>query len=564
MFLKHEINLLEMRAISIFHFLEFIVYISAWAGGKFCLKHWKRVMGVQIVLMAAGLGLLGYLTVHLHHSDDLKHRWLFTGGFTMVALGHGLHLASTLRALDTEEIKSFKYLNPLFLICLVTDVVGFIGITFLDDYLVLLYSGAVVLFFQILVFACFFSDQTEFDTYPHPFHEWRIYLDAYFQHLVVYTNENIETRKTFKETKKERKMRMIKEVLMRRQKLLMEKKGPKVHFLDISIPKYGLEFINDVKHKWRLRSLFLILPLVWIGIEVQFSYWMLSVYRMDRMEFLKPSQLILAVNGLVSFIFIPLFMLLINSILKYARFHTGMHRMVIGGCFVVLSVFVALNNINSQEANRQKANEPYFNQVKQQVINGINCNLSFNEKVHVEYQQSFDTKTSGPAFKQVWKSPEESTRRTKRYRRDVQRDQHVDYAAYYEEYDLDAFVFEWNWSTFFDVVTYYVDPKERGQMLTVFPYDCKERSPFDFQLDVSSSEDIQGRPEYDIIFIAPPDPSHPRILRVGHQREDDAHPGIRFLIGNETAVKKFNIYRNNSLIYSFPGLENLTTDFYWL
>lgn len=559
MFLKRDMNFLEMRAISIFHLFETIVYMSAWLGGKFCLKYWKWVLGVQACLMAAGLGLLVYGSEHLHHSDNFAHRALFTGAFALVGVSHGLQLASTLKAFDTDVIRSNKYLNVFFLLFLVTDVGGFIGLTVLDDYMIVVYSGGVVLICQLLVLLCFLTDKTAFDTYPSPFHEWRIYLDAYFQHLVIYANENIETRKTFKETRKERKMRMIKELLLKRKKLMLTQQGPKAHFLDIAIPKYGLEYVNDVKQKWRLRSLFLILPLVWIGIEMQYSYWMLSVYRMDRVSFLKPPQLILAVNGLVNFVFIPVFMLLVNSVLKYAKFNTGMHRMVIGGCFVVLSVFVALNNINSQEANREKANEPYFNQVKQVVINGIHCNLSFNEKVHVEYQQASDVKTGGPLYRQTWRPKS----KRKRFRRQAESPV-VSYDEYYESYDLDAFVFEWNWSTFFDMVIYYIDPTAKGQMLTVFPYDCKERSPFDFQLDARDSQEIKGRSEYDIVFIAPPDPAQPRVLRVGHQREDEAHPGLRFLVGNDTELKKFKIYRGEDLVYNFPGLSNLTTDFYWL
>lgn len=559
MFLKRDMNFLEMRAISIFHLFEVLVYMSAWAGGKFSLKYWKWVMGVQTLLMAAGIGLLVFGKEHLHHDDNFKHRALFTSAFALVGCSHGLQLATTLKAFDTDVIKSKGYLNVLFLLFLVTDVGGFIGITILEDYMVVVYSAAVVLLFQLLVLLCFLTDKTEFDTYPSPFHEWRIYLDAYFQHMVAYANENIETRKTFKETRKERKMRMIKELLMKRKKLIMTKQGPKVHFLDIAIPKYGPEYVADVKQKWRLRSLFLLLPLVWIGIELQYSYWLLSVYRMDRVSFLKPPQLILAANGIVNFLFVPIFMLLVNSILKYAKFNTGMHRMVIGGFFVVLSVFVALNNINSQESKREKANEPYFNQVKQMVVNGIHCNLSFNEKVHVEYQQSVDVKTSGPLHRQFF----HKTSKRRRYRRQADAPV-VNYDEYYASYDLDAFVFEWNWSTFFDIVIYYIDPTAKGQMLTVFPYDCKERSPFDFQLDAKDSQDIKGRSEYDIVFIAPPDPSQPRVLRVAHQREDDAHPGLRFLVGNDTEVKKFRIYRGDVLVYNFPALSNLTTAFYWL
>lgn len=559
MFLKHEMQFLEMRAIAMFHLLEFIVYFSAWVGGKFSLQSWKFVMTFQIFALGAGLGLLGYGTTQLHEPDDLMHRLLFVSGFALVATGHGLQLATTLKAFDTDHIKKQTYLNHFFYLFLITDVAGFIGLTFLNDYMIVLYVGGGVFICQIFVLLFFLPDKTEFDTYPGPFQEWRVYVEAYFRHLVNYANENVEARKVFKETKKERKMRMIKELLLKRKKLLLSMQGPKVHFLDIAIPKYGLEFVNDVKLKWRFRSLMLILPVVWIGIELQYSYWMLSVYRMDRMSFLKPPQLILAVNGIVTFLFMPIFALLINSILKFAKFNTGMHRMVIGGFFVVLAVFLGLNNINTQETNRQKANEPYFNQVKQMVINGINCNLSFNEKVHVEYQQSFDMKTSGPTFKQVWRPP---TKR-KRFRRAAPPEV-VNYDAYYESYDLDAFVFEWKWSTFFDMVVYYVNPSAQGQMLTVFPYDCKERPPFDFQMDVKSSSGIMGRSEYDIIFIAPPDPSHPRILRVGHQRENEAHPGIRFFVGNDTQVKKFNIYRGDEMIYSFPDLKDLTTDFYWL
>lgn len=560
MFLKHDMNFLEMRSISIFHIFELTVYLSAWAGGKFCFKNWKIVMAVQLVMMAIGLGLLGWGGQNLHQWDDFKHRAMFTGAFSMVGIGHGLQMATTLKAFDTTIIRSQNYLNHFFFLYLITDVAGFIGITFLNDYLTVLWTGCVVISFQLFVLLVFLTDKTEFDTYPGAFNEWQVYFDAFFQHLVIYANENIETRKAFKETRKERKLRLIKEVLMKRKKLLASRQGPKVHFLDIAIPKYGIEYISDVKQKWRLRSLFLILPMVWIAIELQFSYWMLSVYRMDRVAFLKPSQLILAVNGIVGFFFMPIFMLLINSILKFAKFNTGIHRMVIGGCFIVMSVFIALNNINTQETNREKANEPYFNQVKQMVVNGINCNLSFNEKVHVHYEQTFHMKTTGPVYKQTWRAKQ--TKR-KRFRRQG-RPSVINYDRLYESYDLDAFVFEWNWSTFFDMVIYYVDPKAVGQMLTVFPYDCKEWSPFDFQLDVKDSLGIKGRSEYDIIFVAPPDPSRPRKLRVQHQRDDESKPGIRFLVGNDTEVKIFNIYRGDRLVYSFPGLRNLTTAFYWL
>lgn len=212
-----------------------------------------------------------------------------------------------------------------------------------------------------------------------------------------------------------------------------------------------------------------------------------------------------------------------------------------------------------QESKREKANEPYFNQVKQVVINGINCNLSFNEKVHVEYQQSSGMKTPGPVFRVHWRNKTEMRLKRKKREKPV-----LSYDEYYESYDLDAFVFEWNWSTFFDMVIYYLDPTAKGQMLTVFPYDCKDRSPFDFQLNVKVSRDIMGLSEYDIVFIAPPDLSHPRILRVGHQREDESRPGLRFLIGNDTKVQNFTIYRDDEMVYSFPALENLTTAFYWL
>lgn len=554
-------NFLEMRCISTFHLFELIVYLSAWVGGKFCLRHWKIVLFIQTLLLAIGIGLLSWGNDHLDEEDNLAHRALFTSAFALVGVSHGLQLATTLKIMDTDIIRSITNFSAYFVIFLATDVCGFIGMTVFDDYMVIVYIGAVVLLCQLLVIGFFVSDKTEFETYLDPFNEWRVYLDAYFQHVVIYANENIETRKTFKETRKERKMRMIKELLMKRKKLLASKQGPKAHFLDMAIPKYGIEYINGVKLKWRLRSLFFFLPMVWIGVELQYSYWLLSVYRMDRLSFLNPPQLILAVNGVTTFLFLPIFMLLINSILKYAKFHTGMHRMVIGGLFVVLAVFLALNNINTQETNREKANEPYFNQVKQVVINGINCNLSFNEKVHVEYQQSFGMKTGGPVYRLMAKKKEDSRRRrSKRAEKSV-----MNYDEYYESYDLDAFVFEWNWSTFFDMVIYYIDPTAKGQMLTVFPYDCKDRAPFDFQLDVKDSADIQGLSEYDIVFIAPPDLSSPRILRVGHQREDESRPGLRFLVGNDTQVKKFTIYRGDEeVVYSFPGLSGLTTDFYWL
>lgn len=560
MFLKRDMNFLEMRAISIFHFFQFTIYFMAWMGGKLCLRYYKIVMVVQALFMSAGVALLFYGKDHLNHDDNLGHRALFTGAFCLVGVSHGLQMSTTLKLFDADRVRG-TIINYFFMLFLITDAASFIGLTYLDDYMIMVYLGALVLACQLVLLLFFMTDKTEYDTYPGPFNEWRVYLDAYFQHLVLYANENVESRKTYKETRKERKIRLIKELLLKRKKLMMARSGPKIHFLDIVIPKYGAEYVNDVKIKWRLRTMLLLVPLIWMSVEIQYSYWMLSVYRMDRVLFLKPPQLILAVNGITNFCFIPVFLLLVNSFLKFAKFNTGMHRMVIGGCLIMLASFIGLNNINSQEGRGERSDEPYFNQVKQVVINGISCNLSFNEKVHVEYQQSTGMKTESPLHK-VTVDLEADLHHHRTRKKQLR--QSVNYDAYYASYDLDAFVFEWNSEAFFDVVIYFVDPRAKGQMLTVFPYDCKDRAPFDFHLDAANSEDIVGLAKMDIIFVAPPDLSQPRVIRVEHQREDDSYPGLRFLMGNDTEVKTFQVYRENELFLDFPSLENLTTNFYWL
>ena len=559
MFLKRDVNFLELKAILIYHVFEAFIYLSAWAGGKCCLaRFWKHVMVVQVLMMAGGVGLLGFGQQQLRDFPGKNLETVFGSGFVLVAVGHGIQMATTLQAFDTDVIRSQKYLNHFFFLLLVTDAGGFIGLTQAEDYGIFLILGGVVAGLQALVVGFFIMDKTDFEftTYSGILLEFRVYMDSQFQRILSDMNQNIDSQK---EGQKERKLRTIKELLMKRRKVMAMQQGQKEHLLDNVVAKYGLQLVNDLKLKGRLNLMLCFLPLVWIGIELQYSFWMMSVYRMDRMSFLNPPQLILGLNLIVAAFFIPLFTVLINSFLVAAGYFRGMHRMLIGGFFVVLSVLMALNNINAQELRNEKANEPYFDQVKLVMINGINCNLSFNEKIFVDYQQTHGLKTSVPIFKYS------SMPEIRRFR--ARSNSHSKMASiddYYESYDVDAFVFEWEWSTFFDMATYYVKPGSVGQMLTVFPYDCKEHNPFDFLLDTRASKGLKGSSQYDIIFIAPPDPSVPRVLRVHHQRDVHSKPGLRFLIANDTIVHNFQVYRGDKLLFEFPKLEGLDTKFYWL
>ncbi|CAG0900629.1 unnamed protein product [Darwinula stevensoni] len=155
----------------------------------------------------------------------------------------------------------------------------------------------------------------------------------------------------------------------------------KDHWLDYADDKFSKKMIRHTKILLGVLFLYIPLPVFWALLEQQGSRWTLQATRMNRelgSITVKPDQIQL-VHPLLVLILIPIFQFCIYpGLAKFGLLTKSIPRMFVGG--VLAGVAFAVSGLIELEIEKTYPKKPPPDQVRFQVINGLNCSLSITSE----------------------------------------------------------------------------------------------------------------------------------------------------------------------------------------
>ncbi|CAG0887083.1 unnamed protein product [Darwinula stevensoni] len=166
----------------------------------------------------------------------------------------------------------------------------------------------------------------------------------------------------------------VKHALGRRWKSGKEMK--KKHWLDYADDKFDKKLIRHTKILMGVLFLYIPLPVFWALFDQQGSRWTLQATRMNGKigSFtVKPDQL-QVINPLLVLILIPLFQFgVYPALAKFGLLTKSIPRMFVGG--ILAGVAFAVSGLVELQLEKTYPKYPSSDQVRIQMINGLNCNL---------------------------------------------------------------------------------------------------------------------------------------------------------------------------------------------
>lgn len=285
------------------------------------------------------------------------------------------------------------------------------------------------------------------------------------------------------------------------------------------------------------------------------------------------AQSVFAIQQLTMLLLIPIYSYLINPICKAIWRKNPLRKMGLGVLILLSAMFLALYLVYVQELHHIRPIEPYFDQSKVVIRNGLDCTLYLSNRLDQEAQQykilkkhaidtqssiSFGNKTKNNKFltlHQFLEIENEELYSSLKINEEEDDVEEIKYGNFV--YPVRAAPKTVDGTTYLIKVNQNVSNFRSIQFLTVIPWNCKYQTLYHLRF-AGQEDDQRDSTNMTIILI---EPTKVRQIVVPYTRKANPSPGIRFFFANITPVHTFKIERNFTEIYSFPYLKKLPEDF---
>lgn len=293
-----------------------IAYFSAYLNGLIALQSVHISLVILLISYAISSGCLvaAFLSPPGVSSVSIL--------FALFGLGHGALKSAIHRMLKMNLLgRAFAYWS-LALLTMEALFIGLLPMYFslsVQPIVILSLLGATFLLLLVSVLASLFDNHSAGD-----YKLSQVFGATYYGivRLFVDAEEKLRTRVRSKGAKQP-----------------MEKLNRKGHWMDQCIGAFPNDFVQDLKKKFRLHKFYLSLAILWVAVEMKYSYWIFSTYLCKRV--LSPNLVIsppqyIALTPIFFLIFGPIFYLIIRPMLSLSYYNNSFRQMCLGA-FLLLA-----------------------------------------------------------------------------------------------------------------------------------------------------------------------------------------------------------------------------------
>lgn len=571
--MRYEMGFSEGRSTFYFHFFEMITYLTAFIMGQFSLYSLTPLLWLAPICYC---GATSMIILARDASDFEFKKVMMFGALFGFGATHGLNLVGSHRLVEIElEHKAVRFVVP-FTILAEAFANLFCPFTFYklnNDvspiFITVILYGIIagLVFLQFLV-AIIGSLKNAAELYHQPWIHIEIILYRLTLPLFAMLHSKKIQKKHDKQKAKEQKIKDRRWLFKLGMPMTYEETESEIHWLDRAYPQYPKNIVEDMKYKLNYWRIFLSFPGIFTMFEIKYSFWMFSVHRLYRrmwsIDF--PASSIIALQNIFTLCFIIVFIYLLNPIFQLTFLRKPLRKMGLGALFILGSLCCSEFLVYKQDVLQIRPNEPYYDQTKVAIRNGLDCDVMFNERTILEHQQWSFAQISEASSKS-----EDPDMKSNEYRS-------VDF-DYFDKINANDKLFDelklkgdvdtvenvypitlkatGDSATFFVKMTKPSDDSGKAQSVTVYPVNCDLTYPFNIPFEAPNL-DLQYTSEMAIILIEPKKVS---TYRVPFTRPREIQPGIRFFFANQTPVYSFEIMRDKQIIQTYPYLNDLEMDF---
>lgn len=293
-----------------------IAYFSAYLNGLIALQSVHISLVILLISYAISSGCLvaAFLSPPGVSSAPIL--------FVLFGLGHGALKSAIHRMLKMNLLgRAFAYWS-LALLTMEAFLIGLLPMYLslsVQPIVILSLLGATFLLLLVSVLASLFDNHSAGD-----YELSQVFGATYYGivRLFVDAEEKLRTRVRSKGAKQP-----------------VEKLKRKGHWMDQCIGAFPNDFVQDLKKKFRLHKFYLSLALLWVAVEMKYSYWIFSTYLCKRV--LSPNLVIsppqyIALTPIFFLIFGPIFYLIIRPMLSLSYYNNSFRQMCLGA-FLLLA-----------------------------------------------------------------------------------------------------------------------------------------------------------------------------------------------------------------------------------
>lgn len=577
LFLRYTIQCSEMWATFYFHMYEMVLYFTAFALGQVAMIRMQHLLFASPWCYTLSLGLAIMLVVTKELSPT-GSRVLTIMTVLSFAVSSGLNMAGCLKLVDFEIYP--RIVCYVVFVSLTVDILGNFFLPFYFSFME--YEDAVfkvgismcvliivLILLQVAIICVFFGEPRNPPAYK-PF----LPLVCLLYNLAIPIGELFSKEGRANLKRKRVNKKVFEMAQLKRRKgldLTEEEAAAEYNWLDGSTPRFDDLFVYELKFMIRYWIIMATLPGIFIAFELRYSFWIFSIQRLNRLTWwdrvLLPTQSILSIQQLTVLIFIPFYAYILNPILRRTWINDPLRRMSLGALFILFACLAGVAIVYQQEVYGIRSNEPYFDQTKISVRNGLPCELVLNERLVQRDQQWIFGKTK----KAHATSPENYLTGFRRQTKDT------NYLVKVDENDFvydkmrrrdrgqKEFVYPAANPRVGDTATFYIKVGERTksdrlmQSMAIVPVHCLTEKPYNLVF-LPRSDDHRDTTNMTLLLIGP---TKITALVVPYTRPLKIEPGIRFIFANRTPVAMFQVWRKSKKIYDFPYLRNLHLNYYW-